>query len=46
MTNTCQACGKAVVLINLDMARGVVGLTRGWVHTSRWARHAPIVEED
>ena len=43
MTRYCEACGKPVVLINIDKARGIVGLTHAWVHVSRWARHAPIV---
>lgn len=39
----CQACGKPIVLINYDKARGVVGLTKAWVHRSRWVRsHRPI----
>ena len=42
---TCEACGKPVRLINLDKARGRVGLTMAWVHVSRWARHRPIVTE-
>jgi hypothetical protein len=39
--STCQACGKPIVLINYDKARGIVGLTQAWVHTSRWVRHKP-----
>lgn len=41
----CMACGKRIVLINIDKARGVVGLQQGWVHTSRWVRHRPVVKE-
>lgn len=45
MTRHCEACGKPVVLINYDKARGIVGLTMAWVHVSRWTRHRPIVSE-
>ncbi|QCW22240.1 hypothetical protein PP485_gp55 [Gordonia phage ThankyouJordi] len=41
----CIACGKPIVLINYDKARGVVGLTQAWVHRSRWVRHRPIPPE-
>lgn len=41
----CAACGKQIVTINYDKARGVVGLTMAWVHVNRWARHAPIARE-
>lgn len=49
--DVCQACGKRIVLVNLDKMRGVVGLTMGWVHVSRLgraklrARHRPIPTE-
>jgi len=45
MRERCQACGRPIVLVNIDKARGVVGLTYGWVHTSRWVRHRPIPSE-
>lgn len=38
----CAACGKPIVLVNVDKLRGVIGLTQGWVHVSRWVRHAAI----
>lgn len=41
----CRACGKPIVLVNIDKMRGVVGLTYGWVHASRWVRHAAIPPE-
>lgn len=46
MYSICEQCGKVIVLINYDKARGVVGLTQAWVHKSRWARHAPVVPEE
>jgi uncharacterized protein with PIN domain len=41
----CEACGKPIVKINYDKARGVVGLTTAWVHSNRWVRHKPIAPE-
>lgn len=41
----CVACGKPIHLINWDKARGVIGMTHAWVHTSRWVRHKPIPAE-
>ncbi len=38
----CAACGGEIVLVNIDKARGIVGLTMAWVHRSRWKRHAAI----
>ena len=37
---TCMACGKPIVLINYDKARGVIGLTMAWVHVSRRANRS------
>jgi hypothetical protein len=37
MDERCVACGKPIVLVNVDKARGVVGLTMGYVHRSRRA---------
>lgn len=37
MAERCVACGKPIVLINYDKARGVIGLTMAWVHVSWWA---------
>jgi hypothetical protein len=47
---TCQVCGKTLALINIDKARGIVGLTMGWVHVSRYGRikrrnHLPVPPE-
>lgn len=44
----CIACGKPIILVNLDKARGFVGLTQGWVHVSRLRRfmHRPIPAEE
>ncbi len=47
MTERCVACGKPIVLVNVDKMRGVIGLTHGWVHASplrRWM-HQPIPPE-
>lgn len=52
MRDRCVACGKPIVLVNIDKARGVIGLTQGWVHVSRWANRThraippEIIEED
>jgi hypothetical protein len=40
----CEACGKPIVKINYDKARGV-GMTTAWVHANRWIRHKPIAPE-
>lgn len=44
----CEACGKPIVLVNVDKMRGVVGLTMGWVHRSRRAnrKHRAIPAAD
>lgn len=45
----CRACGKPIVLVNIDKRRGVVGLTMAWVHVSRRANRSHSVwppEED
>lgn len=47
---TCDACGGLVALVNVDKLRGIVGLTQGWVHISRWGRiknkrHVPVVDQ-
>jgi hypothetical protein len=46
MTERCAACGRRCVLVNVDKLRGVIGLTMGWVHVSRWANftHRAIPE--
>lgn len=46
MRRRFEACGKPVVLVNVDKLQGRIGLRQGWVHASRWARHRPIVMED
>ena len=40
--DVCMACGKPILLVNIDKMRGVIGLTQGWVHASRWVRHRAI----
>lgn len=44
----CVACGKPIVLVNVDKLRGIVGLTQGWVHVSRWRNrsHRAIPPDD
>lgn len=44
MTDTCIACGKTVVAVH-DPSGGPVSLRMMWVHTSRWVRHRPVVED-
>ena len=44
----CAVCGGPIALVNIDKLRGVVGLTRGWVHVGRFGQikrrnHAPHV---
>lgn len=46
MMKRCMACGKPIALVNIDKMRGIVGLTYGWVHTSRWVRHVAIPPPD
>jgi hypothetical protein len=48
MATRCRACGRPIKLINIDMRRGIVGLTMGWVHYSRWANrtHVAIPPEE
>lgn len=41
----CDACGGRIVLVNLDKLRGIVGLTMGYVHVSRWRRHRVVIPE-
>jgi hypothetical protein len=43
----CVACGKEIVVVNIDKMRGIVGLTKAWVHKSRRANrnHRAIPEE-
>ena len=41
-TERCVACGKPIVLVNLDKRRGVVGMTRGWMHASRRANRSHV----
>lgn len=36
MRERCVACGKPIVLVNVDKMRGVIGLTQGWIHVARW----------
>jgi len=47
MTERCMACGKPIVLVNLDKLRGIVGMTMGYIHVSRRANrnHRAIPEE-
>lgn len=45
--DNCRACGHLIALVNIDKLRGVVGLTRGWVHITRSGRvksrrHTPV----
>lgn len=40
MAERCVACGKPITLVNIDKMRGVVGLTKGWLHVSRWANRS------
>lgn len=42
MGEVCVACGKPIVLVNIDKMRGVIGLTRGWVHVSRRANRSHV----
>ena len=47
MSDLCVACGKPIVLVNIDKMRGVVGLTQGWIHRSRRPKrnHRAIPQE-
>lgn len=47
MSEQCMACGKPIVLVNVDKLRGVIGLTQGWIHVSRRANrsHRAIPKE-
>lgn len=40
VTEVCQACGKRIVLVNVDKMRGKIGLTMGWLHVSRRANRS------
>lgn len=40
MGDRCVACGKPIVLVNVDKMRGVIGLTKAWIHVSRWANRS------
>lgn len=47
----CGACGHLIALVNVDKMRGVVGLSMGWVHITRYGRikgrkHVPIGPEE
>ena len=37
MADRCVACGKPIVLVDMDSRRGIISLDLEWVHVSRRA---------